>query len=238
MPNKSSTAPVHRRQESLPKLNLPNGHELTLGINYVGTESQQKITGRFVGAEDYSFVIGLFPSLVLSITSFYPKTPITISYFLEGSQYRFHAEVIAHNNVPAPLLYFTYPDRLSITDLRQAQRVDCSIPCSIFCQHGEANALISDLSSNGCRLIIPLMGNTSIREVSLEDDLVINCSFSSNKTFITPGTVKSVFSKGPFITFGVKFSEVNSFTEEAQKFIRFLTSVNNYLSSTQTDYTQ
>ena len=158
---------THRRHESLPKLNLPMGHDIELSVNYVGANAEQKIKGRFVGAEDYAFVIGLFPSLMLSITSFYPKTPINISFSLDGSQYKFYSEVICHSSTPAPLLFFSYPDRVTITDMRQTQRVECSIPCSIFSQYGEANAIISDISAQGCRIIVPLMGNTKMRNLSV-----------------------------------------------------------------------
>lgn len=216
---------THRRHESLPKLTLPMGHAIELSVNYVGANAEQKVKGRFVGAEDYAFVIGLFPSLMLSITSFYPKTPINISYSLDGSQYKFYAEVICHTSTPAPLLFFSYPDRITITDLRQTQRVECSIPCSIFSQYGEANAIIADISAQGCRIIVPLMGNSKMRNLAVNDDLVLNCSFAINQTMITPGTIKSITNKGPFLAFGVQFTEVNSFTSEATNFIRLLTSI-------------
>lgn len=218
---------THRRHESLPKLNLPLGHEIILAVNNVGASSEQKVKGRFVGAEDYAFVIGLFPSLMLSITSFYPKTPINVSYSRDGSQHKFYSEVICHCNTPAPMLFFSYPDRVTITDLRQTQRVECSIPCSIFSQYGEANAIIADISPQGCRIIVPLMGNSKMRNLAVNDDLVLNCSFAINQTMITPGTIKSINNKGPFLAFGIQFTEVNSFTTEATNFIRLLTSINN-----------
>lgn len=227
MAKETPQPPLHRRHEPFPRLTMPLGHEIILAVNYVGAESLQQIKGRFVGAEDYSFVVGLFPTLMLSITSFCPKTPVNISFKYEGSMYRFFSEVICHNSTPAPLLFFNYPDRITITDMRQSERVSCSIPCSIFSQSGEANAVIADISEQGCRAIIPLVGNSNMRQLKVGDDLVLNCSFAINQTLIIPGVVKSIVPKGPFLAFGIQFSEVNTFTSEAKNFIRLLTSINN-----------
>lgn len=98
-----------------------------------------------------------------------PGTRLNIRYLSLGSEYGFTNEVIGHIELPFPLTFATYPDKVESLDARSRTRVCCFIPSTATMNEKSIKGTITDISTTGCRFVIKLPVSLQPRQVMLID---------------------------------------------------------------------
>ena len=203
-------------QETMPKLELDLNSRVLVNLNPMNSEKPVRLQGEFLGASHYEFLIIRLPSIPGLINKLIPRMRVEISFQYKGAVNRFFAEVINHTAKPGLLLFTTYPDRMNVMETRKHQRITCALPASLATPYGDGEAAIKDLSKGGCRLIVELTGQSSIRQLSEGDRVVMQSCFSSDGTAVRGiGIVRGVETSGSRMSIGLAFDESHKAFGEA-----------------------
>lgn len=215
--------PSRRYQEYMPKIDMSMGSKLRVKLNPIGTEASHTFEAEYIGGVHYHFLIVKMPNIPGLRNSLLPRTLVEIQYQLNGSVCSFYTEIMAHVMRPAMMCFVTYPDRLSIMEIRRHTRLSCALPCSLHCQHGEFDGLISDISEGGCRMLMPVAGNTAPRNLESESSVVLRTILSpSDEAISIAATVKALGTRGSKISIGIGFEQNTKFEEELKLYLSLI----------------
>ncbi|MDR2573081.1 MAG: flagellar brake protein [Desulfovibrio sp.] len=212
-------------QNAMPKLDLEQNTRVFVRVNPVNQQSQP-LQGEFLGTSHYEFMILRLPSVPGLLNRLLPQTRVEIRYMQEGAVHTFITEIISHTVKPSLLLFTSYPDRMSIMDTRKHMRVMCALPITLHSAKGDGEGLICDLSLGGCRVVLELTGQSSIRELAVGDAIVVQTVLNSKGVpYGIKGAVRNVELAGTRMAAGLSFSEKGG---------DFLKPLDNYVKMAQT----
>lgn len=202
-------------QETMPKLGLALNTRVFVRLNPLNRRSVP-LQGEFLGISHYDFLILRLPSIPGLVKKLLPHTRVEVRYLTEGAVNTFTTEIITHSFKPTLLLYTTYPDRMSILETRKHQRVSCALPITLTTPHGDAVGVIWDLSMGGCRIAVELKGQSIIRQLAVNESVVLQTSLSSDgQPSRGIGVVRNVEIAGSRLSLGLSFDEGNKSFNDA-----------------------
>ncbi len=213
-------APQKPYLETMPKLQIEMNSRIHVRVNPTQSNTRS-MPGEFLGISHYDFLIIRLPSTPGLRNQLLPRTVIEIRYLLEGAVNTFNTEIIGHTLKPALLVFTTYPDRLSILEMRNHRRVSCGLNVLVNTPHGDGSGIIADLSMGGCRISLDLTGQSNLRSLAVGETIVLQVVLSSEGT-LTSGTgiVKSVELSGGKLNAGVSFvHSIREFSEALGKYL-------------------
>ena len=223
---KASLVANRRYQEKMPRLRMDVGTILKIKLNPIGHTASRTFQGEYIGVVHYKFIVIRLPSVPGLINILLPKTIVEVQYQTDGSVHSFFAEVEGHATRPAFLLFASYPDRLTILDIREHNRVACTLPCVMHSPQGIINGMIADLSIGGCRMVIPRTGNPNVKEVVAGATLVLTTSLNpAGSPVPVTATVRSVEPVGPCLSCGMVFSNTPEFVVDLGNYLQLLKDV-------------
>lgn len=216
--------PPKAYQSTMPKLDLEQNTRVFVRLNPLSQQSQP-LQGEFLGVSHYDFIILRLPSVPGLLNKLLPQTRLEIRYMQEGAVHTFTTEIISYTVKPTLLLFASYPDRMSVMDTRRHHRVICALPILMHSPKGDGEGLICDLSLGGCRVSLELTGQSSMRELMVGDNVVIQTVFGASGLVCgTKAVVRNVEFAGTQVAAGL------SFTDKSSDFIAPLT---NYITMVQ-----
>ena len=227
MSDASSSAPrtafANRHQEMMPKIDIELGSTVQIKFNPIGGKSQYTFPAAYIGVMHYKF-LALHMSFVSGLqTHLLPGTLVEIQYQLNGAVHSFRTEILAHTMKPVFIVFVSYPDRMSVMAMRAHRRLFCALPCSLQCEDGHGDGIITDISAGGCRVIVPISGNLSIKQIEKDTDVMLSTIFSTSEELVSAtATVRSVDQEGAHISFGVVFKESDTFLASLKAFLQLV----------------
>lgn len=210
----------------MPKLELELNARVFINLNPLNSESVP-VQGEFLGTSHYEFLIIRLPSIPGLLKKLIPQLRIEISFLSAGARNSFIAEIITYAARPALLLFTTYPDRMSVLETRRSQRVDCAIPVNLITPYGEAVGVIRDLSKGGCRVVMEMTGQSTVRKIADGDRIVMQMPLAAEETRARGiGLVRSVETSGTRMTLGLAFEEkTGKFVEAVSAYLDLVCSL-------------
>ncbi|MDR2077229.1 MAG: flagellar brake protein [Desulfovibrio sp.] len=207
-------------QEKLPKLAIEPNSRIYVRLNPM-SHSSQPMQSEFLGMSHYEFILLRMPSVPGLLERLIPRTVMEIRFLLEGAVNTFSADLLSYSVRPALILYATYPDRLSIMKTRQHHRLVCALPVALTTAHGDAAGIVCDLSLGGCRICLELTGQSGLRNLAENDEIVLQIPLSAAEAPAgCTAAVRKVEITGSRLSLGLSFND-------GQK--EFSASVNDYL---------
>ncbi|MDL2316558.1 flagellar brake protein [Desulfovibrio sp. OttesenSCG-928-A18] len=192
-------------QETMPKLDMALNTRVYVRLNPVSRQNVP-LQGEFLGTSHYDFLILRLPSVPGLVKKLIPDTRVEVRYLANAAVTTFLTEIITYSFKPTLLLYTTYPDRMSILETRRYQRISCSLPASLFSQHGEGVGVLHDLSSGGCRVDVDLKGQSDLRRLKAGESLILQTVLSpQGKVSRVACVVRSTETSGSRLALGLAF---------------------------------
>lgn len=209
--------------QTMPKLELELNTRVFVNLNPLNTENVP-IQGEFLGTAHYDFLIIRLPSIPGLLKKLMPYTRIEISFLSGGARNSFIAEIITYTAKPGLLLFTTYPDRMSILESRKFQRVTCAMPASMVTPYGDALGVVRDLSKGGCRVVLEMTGQSTVRKIAAGDRIVLQLALSPTEDPSRGiGLVRNVETAGSRLTLGLAFDESSgSFVEAMTSYLELV----------------
>ena len=206
-PTRPQSAPPKQYQDTLPRLQLDQNSRVYVRVNPMSQKSQP-LQGEFLGTCHYEFLILRLPSVPGLLNKLLPQTRIEVRYMSDGAVSTFTTEIINYSVKPSLLLFTTYPDRMSIMETRRHHRVMCALPIIINTPKGDAVGIICDLSLGGCRIALEMTGQTTVRELAVGDNLVLQTVLSAEGLISgSAAIVRNVEVSGTRVTAGISFAD-------------------------------
>jgi len=85
----------------------------------------------------------------------YAGNQLRVSYLFEGNIWGFASRIQAYTATPHPLVFTDFPQAIESHNLRKEQRIECYFPVQVTIGGSAHQAMIVDLSLNGCSLTMP-----------------------------------------------------------------------------------
>ncbi|MDR2124044.1 MAG: flagellar brake protein [Desulfovibrio sp.] len=225
LPLSPPTPKLHH--DALPKLELAPNSRVAVNFNPLGSGGTP-VQGEFLGTTHYEFLIIRLPSIPGLRNKLLPHMRVEISYVADGARNQFAAEIISFTQKPAFLLFTSYPDRMSVMETRNHNRVTCALPASFVSPYGDGVGIMSDLSKGGCRVVLEMTGQSGLRKLKAGDRLVLQTAFTWDKPAVKGvGIVRNVETAGARMTLGLAFGEtVGEFVDELTRYLSLISVLN------------
>jgi hypothetical protein len=207
--NKSGSVIAQKQyQETMPKLELELNSRVLVNLSPMSSEKPARLQGEFLGASHYEFLILRLPSIPGLINKLFPHMRLEVSYQFKGAVNKFFAEMISYTTKPSLMIFTSYPDRMSVMEVRKHQRITCALPVTLATSYGDGIAAIKDLSKGGCRLVVELTGQSSMRQLTEGDRVVVQGCFSPDGNSVRGiAIVRAVEISGSRMSVGLAFDE-------------------------------
>lgn len=200
--------PPRQYQNTMPKFSLEIGSRLLLNLAPLSSHKPVALQGEYVGSIHYEFMILKLPAIPGLAAKITPKMRIELSYQDQGAVNRFPAEILTTVAKPCFLLFVSYPDRITVTEIRKHQRTLCTLPVILASPHGDGQAVIVDLSRGGCKLCMELTGQSGMRQLMEGDHVILKTCFSANGESVRGiGIVRQTEITGSKLHVGLAFDQ-------------------------------
>lgn len=129
------------------------GLQLILSI----TGFDERVRTAFVGHERGRYFLMRLPSAATQglpglYDYLYQGNTATVSYLHSGNIWGFSTRIQSYALRPYPLLFTDFPSRIDSHNLRKESRIECLFPVQIQAGALRGQAMLLDISRNGCRL--------------------------------------------------------------------------------------
>lgn len=184
------------------------GLQLILGL----TGYEERIRTTFVGHERGRYFLMRLPSAAANgLTGLYEYlyqgNTITVSYLHDGNIWGFPARVQSYTLRPYPLLFIDFPSRIESHNLRKETRIECLFPVQVRAGATHGQAMLLDISRNGCRLACEL--GDPLARLEIGDEVELECAIFGAAGGQTLGCqVRGMQTNGGRTTLGLAFTAV------------------------------
>jgi len=144
----------------------------------------------------------------------YPENEVIGRFLYEGTVVGFSARCIKSIQIPFPLLFLTFPDRLETLTLRKHRRIACCLPGQAAFAGESFEGMILDLSLSGCQFSASFGEKTPA--VAIDDPAELQCGlFGPENWGRLPCSVMRVAVAGRRVEIGLKFRDIPRETRDA-----------------------
>lgn len=134
--------------------------------------------------------------------------PVVMRYLFNGTVYGFRATILNMVQAPARLIFVSYPERLEEYKVRHSPRYDCILPASATLGGGTATVVITDISAEGCRLVMKAPCEAVCNAVNMNGAIEVSVSVPGSETAcVLKGSIRNYGKEDDRITAGVMFEE-------------------------------
>ncbi|SLM33209.1 hypothetical protein MTBBW1_950007 [Desulfamplus magnetovallimortis] len=183
------------------------------------------VTTTFVGTEKYEYIQICLPSPYNTIKGkLFAGNRLEFTCIFKGKELNFSSNIIEHLTKPVRAVILEYPKELRIKDLRTSDRVSCRIPSTLTYRGKGKDAIINDISIQGCRLDVVYDPSEKNYIARSSETAEIKCCFpGSAECYNISGIIRSVKKKQLNVSYGVQFSDIS---QDVQKVIHEYVSEN------------
>ncbi|XQW84320.1 PilZ domain-containing protein [Thalassotalea piscium] len=133
-------------------------------------------------------------------------TAVTVRGLIEGHEgavAAFVSTIKQTLQLPSRIMVLDFPQTVSVQSLRAAIRIDTEIPAKIKIEQEYWQVLITDISINGCQIVIQ---NGDSIKIAKDDNLhMIIEDFQETENLILDAIVRSIKTQNEDLLLGVKF---------------------------------
>ena len=203
------------------KLSLDVGTRMAVTLGGMQQGPEGRIAADLVGMVHFEYLILRLPWVPGLRSRLVGGVAVTTRFVCHGDLCGFQSPVLTHIPKPSLLLFLEYPDVVETLALRQHKRVQCALPVQLHSRRGDAHGVVADLSQGGCRMAVDIRGQQGLRQMVVEDVVVLRVPLNSEGIPLTVTcTVRSVSLDVNRMQLGLAFTEAsNEFWETLEGFL-------------------
>ena len=184
--------------------------ELGTAILIETHEKNNPLSGKLVGMKVGNYLIVDISSDKSDTISLSENDPVLVKYLNLGDIFNFSSMIIRVLDQPDNLIFLQYPDRVESCNIRNHKRVDCFLPIHAKIGDFRAPGIAVNINAKGCLCVFdhfPSWENINTREIELI------FSYCDLEALSITGEIKTSQTQGSKIKLGIKFNEVNPFSQ-------------------------
>lgn len=201
--------PGEVRLERTYRLDLRIGERMMLRLGWGDEKNSLEAQGELVGYGHYEFILvrlqpapGLLPRICQG-------ERVTVRFLSEGAAAIFQTEVIGHLTRPSVIVALAYPTVMNTVQVRRFKRVTCALPVLVSKGGQQGNAIISDISRGGCRMIMDVRGQSIAKNLAVDDKMEIHVPLDLNKPLeVIPVCTKNIETEQHRAIMGLAFESM------------------------------
>ncbi|MFQ5466424.1 MAG: flagellar brake protein [Thermodesulfobacteriota bacterium] len=146
----------------------------------------------FVGAVSREYLILKLRVDDLAAVGSTCDVPVNVSYMHGGEVHAFGSRIISAISTPSPLIFVEYPGVVQVRDSRTCHRYDCMLPARTCIGKTCVEAIVIDLSKEGCRYSVKTDDAESVRGL----DGLLGLNSDASLKVLMPGKEREIELKG------------------------------------------
>ncbi len=179
-----------------------------LFIEIKGVRERQK--SNLVGVVPGSFLIVTKPQMAGFRNLLKQENKVLVRYLCMGEVFGFESRSIGMISVPYPLLFLSYPAVFERINLRKGPRISCYLPAAIRFKRAMAEAMIVDISRDGCRISVRSDASSADPEIDLDDAVQLAFPLLGSQGNVeVRGIVRNYKKDHQIITVGIQFQDLS-----------------------------
>ena len=189
----------------------------------MGTEvflQVEKVVGRFpskfLGMDLDNYLIFKMPKAQLDLSNRLVKgTGVIVRYRYQGRIYGFQSTILGISGKPFSMLIMKPPELIEEHNLRQRDRLDCYLPCSVDMGGEVESGVVVNISHFGCRCIFSAMSwSKGEKAASQHIDVIVKVALQENDGVMElNGRVSSAHQFHGAVSAGIEFVDMSQETE-------------------------
>ncbi len=203
-------------KKDLQRIDLSQRLFIELGTP-LSIETHQKknaLSGKLVGMKVGKYLIVDISGVKSDTIVLVEKDLIQVKYVNLEDIFSFSSRVLTVLNQPDNLVFLKYPDMVESCNIRSHKRVECFLPIHTKIGGQNVSGVITNISQRGCLCTIDhftSMGN-------INDQLItLFFPYGDLETLSISGDVRSTQMQGSQINAGIKFNEMDQFSQSVLK---------------------
>lgn len=145
------------------------------------------------------------------------ESEIVVRYLYRGSVYGFKTRILNLLNTPDKLVFLSYPVKIEEFRVRSNPRYECILPAITSVNGLEAETVIIDISSDGCRCVIKSAGindpDAFYKSMDINREAALKVQFpGTGESYLLSGAVRNINKDSDRIAFGVQFGSIKKDT--------------------------
>jgi len=168
------------------------------------------LSGKLVGMKVGNYLIVDISSAGSDTISLSENDPVLVKYINLGDIFNFSSLVKCVLDRPDNLIFLKYPDKVESCNIRNHKRVDCFLPIHARIGTLHTPGIAININAKGCLCMLdhfPSWENINTRKIELI------FSYCDLETLTIIGEIKTSQTQGSKIKLGVKFNEINPFSQ-------------------------
>lgn len=155
-------------------------------------------------------IIGMHHDMAGTRPEVLRESAIVIRYLYRGSVYGFRTRVLNVLHAPDRLIFLSYPEKIEEFRVRSNPRYECILPAVTSVNGLEADTVIIDISTDGCRCVIQ---SADIQDVDafysamdINQEATLKVQFPGNgESYELSGAIRNINKDSDRVAFGVQF---------------------------------
>lgn len=191
-------AMVEHSSELVLNITAPVGTKFVCRTSFIGTHSDSYILAEIPNISDDDFEYFFQEGFWTNIRAISPKG--------EGALIHFRSQLLHVIHDPVPLIMFSIPNTMQITQLRQEPRYEVTLYGKVYLGKHKTECEIRDISKNGCRFFTPPLGKTYLVNDTVEIE-VFTDERMRNSFGVLEGQICNLQRSVHYARYGLKFTD-------------------------------
>jgi hypothetical protein len=168
------------------------------------------LSSKLIGMKVGDYLIVNISSSKSDINALSEKENVIVKYVNQDDIFSFSSQVLTLLNQPDNLVFLKYPGKVESCNIRSHKRVECFLPIQTKSLGLQNPGVVTNISAKGCLCMIDLFESwEKINGQTIE----LSFSYGDLETLLITGQVKSTHMQGSQVKLGIKFNDVNPFSQ-------------------------
>lgn len=183
---------------------------IELGTALLIETGNKALSGKLIGMKVGAYLIVDISGVDPDTINLPKEEKVQVRYVNQDDIFRFPSQILMTLEQPDKLIFLHYPEKAESCNVRRHRRVDCFMQIHVRCAERRDPAVITNISANGCLCNmerIPSWGNIIGQQIG------ICFLYGDQEELVVQGEVKSTRIKGQRINLGVRFIEMDGYSQ-------------------------
>ncbi len=184
--------------------------ELGTSLLIETSEETHSFAGKLVGMKVGRYLIVDISRTKSETTALLKDDSVIVKYVNLEDIFNFSSVVLKVQDQPDDLIFLQYPAMVESCNIRSHRRVDCFLPITAGIGNCKVPGVITNISPRGC---LCTLDHSQIWENSNGQKIDLFLSYGDMETLFIAGDIRSTQTQGSQMKLGIKFDEMNSFSQ-------------------------
>ena len=183
---------------------------IELGTALLIETGEKALPGKLIGMKVGAYLIVDVSGAQSDTKALSMEEKVQVRYVNQDDIFHFSSYILVTLNQPDKLIFLHYPEKVESCNIRSHKRVDCFMQIHVKSDGRRDPAVITNISAKGC--LCSMDGFPSWENINRQR-IELFFPYGDSEFLTIPGEVKSTQIQGTQIKLGIRFNEVDNYSQ-------------------------